>query len=205
MLGIRTFAEGTVRPSSVPKEAKSSSPANSANAQGEKTAVTPTEKSSQKRQPRSGKSGGKDKSGPLSKHVPPKESPYTELTRDRAEKLATLRRGWVDEFTWAAISGLFAALPGAGQSLMEALANKVTSKAHILVFTPTEDVNFAAFLVFAVLILVAFFRKENRGLNSMKYLELHYGDDPNIPKRKPFITRCRLWFEEKHKELFGPL
>src|SRR5262245_29362695 len=69
--------------------------------------------------PLSGRSASLHRPAPASKFIRPKVSPYTEFSRDRAEKLATLRRGKVDEFTWAAIGGFLASVPGTAHSIVD--------------------------------------------------------------------------------------
>lgn len=118
--------------------------------------------------------------GPVSKLVPPKESQYTELTRDRAEKLATLRRGWFDEFTWASIGGLTASLPSTIHSYI--------GVRDLALFTLTlpQATDFGVTLVFLTMVVVALVSRK-RGMTSMKYLESHFGPDPALPSKRPLF------------------
>jgi hypothetical protein len=118
--------------------------------------------------------------GPMNKRIPPRESPYTELTRDRAEKLATLRRGWFDEFTWAAMTGLVASLPSAVHSFMEVRV------VHPFALSLPQAVDFCVVIVFLTLTVATLFSR-NRGPTSMQYLEKHFGPDPDAsPRRSVF-------------------
>lgn len=158
------------------------------------TALAPgsetSENTKQNKTRRSGRAGGRSHgpqttgTGPMNERVKPKPSQFTELTRDRAERLATTRRGWFDEFTWAAIGGFFAALPSAIHSYMEVRARQPLS------FSLPQMVDFGVLLIFVVLLIVAFVYGKNRGLNSMQYLEKHYGIDPDA---EPVRMRHRWW------------
>lgn len=108
--------------------------------------------------------------GPEYKWIPPKVSPYTEFSRDRAEKLATLRRGRWDEFTWAAIGGFAASVPGTAHTVSNVIPKQPFS------LSLSESVDLAITLVFVVLLGVALFGR-NRGQTSMEYLEEHFGTD----------------------------
>lgn len=117
--------------------------------------------------------------GPKNEHIPPKNSQYTEITRERAEKLATLRRGRFDEFTWAVFTGLVASLPSALDSYLEVISKPTFS------LDATESINFALLVVFLTLCAVAYFKGQKDGLSSMEYLELHFGKDPDaVPKKE---------------------
>jgi hypothetical protein len=116
----------------------------------------------------------------VSKLVPPKESQYTELTRDRAERLATLRRGWFDEFTWAAIGGLTASLPSSVHSFID-----VRALANFSLSLP-QATDFGVTLVFLTMTIVALISRK-RGMTSMRYLESHFGPDPTLPPKKPLF------------------
>jgi hypothetical protein len=120
--------------------------------------------------------------GPVSKRIPPKESQYTELTRERAEKLATLRRGRFDEFTWAAIGGLAASLPSTAHSYTEVRTLAVFS------LSLPQAVDFGVTLVFLTMVIVALVSRK-RGMTSMQYLERHFGPDPDAPPRKVWFMR----------------
>ena len=130
-------------------------------------------------------SGGARKRGrrltrgtPKGKRIPPLPLEWTELTRDRAEKLATLPRGRLDEFTWAAISGLVASAPGTAHTIATLRESKTTFSLSL-----PQATDFAVTLVFLVLLSVAIFSKHNR-LTSMQYLERHFGPDMHIPESK---------------------
>ncbi len=122
--------------------------------------------------------------GPMTKRIPPRASTYTELPRDRAEKLATLRRGPLDEFTWAAIGGLAASFPSAAHSYSVVMSRKEFS------LSLPEAVDFGVLLIFLVLAAVAFTSGRNRGQTSMQYLERHFGKDPDAePPRRHWWSR----------------
>ena len=131
--------------------------------------------SAAKKRPRAPARGG----GPVSTRIPPKPSPYTELTRERAEKLATLRRGRFDEFTWAALTGLLATIPSTAHSL------SVVFSRNKFFLELSEAVDLGMMLIFVVLVAVAFMSGKNRGPTSMQYLERHFGKDPDAePPRR---------------------
>src|SRR5262245_40781027 len=132
-----------------------------------------------KKRPRSATSGG----GLMSKRIPPKASIYTELTRERAEKLATLRRGRLNEFTWASISGLAASIPSTTHSWAEVMAKPEFSLSF------PQAIDFAVSLIFLVLLTVALVSGQNRGLTSMQYLERHFGADPDAEPSRPLFRR----------------
>jgi hypothetical protein len=119
----------------------------------------------------------------MTKRIPPKASIYTELTRERAEKLATLRRGRFDEFMWASITGFVASIPSAIHS-----GSLVMSRNASSIEFP-EAIDFGITLIFAVLVAVASFSWKNRGLTSIEYLETHFGQDPDASPR-----RSSWWF-----------
>jgi hypothetical protein len=115
--------------------------------------------------------------GLMGERVPSKPSQWTELLRERAEKLATLRRGWLDEFCWAAIGGLAASIPSAAHSVSEIVDKKATT------ITFPQAMDFGVLLIFATLTLAALISRK-RGPTSLQYLEQHYGPDPSAPKRE---------------------
>lgn len=118
--------------------------------------------------------------GPMNRRITPKESQYTELTRDRAEKLATLRRGRFDEVTWAAFTGFAASLPSAIHSLMEVVDKPVFS------LSLPETVDLGVALIFLTISVMALFSR-NKGPTSMQYLEHHFGPDPDAVPRRPWF------------------
>lgn len=118
--------------------------------------------------------------GPMNKHIPPKASLYTELTRDRAEKLATLRRGRFDEFTWAAMTGFVASLPAAVHSYIEVKQQNAFS------LSLPQAVDFGVLLIFLTLTIVTLLSR-NSGMTSMEYLEHHFGPDPDAPQKRPLF------------------
>jgi hypothetical protein len=119
--------------------------------------------------------------GPMQKRIPPKESHYTELTRDRAEKLATLRRGWFDEFTWASIGGLTASLPSTVHSYVEVRPLPIFS------LSLPQATDFGVTLIFFTMTIVALLSRK-RGMTSMRYLESHFGPDPMLPPKRRLFS-----------------
>ena len=122
--------------------------------------------------------------GPMNKHIPPRPSVYTELPRDRAEKLATLRRGKLDEFTWAAMGGLAASLPRTASSIADVIAQKTFS------LSLPQFTDFVVTIIFLTLCGVAALSR-NRGTTSMQYLDQHFGPDPDARSPKPWFSRLR--------------
>jgi hypothetical protein len=120
----------------------------------------------------------------MNKRIPPKASAYTEFSRERALRLATLRRGPLDEFTWAALTGLGASLPSTAHSAAEIYAATTFS------LSLPQSIDFGVTLIFFTLLMVAIFSRRNRGMTSVQYLEHHFGPDPEEPPRKPWFG----WF-----------
>jgi hypothetical protein len=116
----------------------------------------------------------------VSKRVPPKPSTYTELSRDRAEKLATLPRGKFDEFTWAAVTGLLASLPSSIHSFVD------LRQAAVFSLSLPQSVDFGVSLIFVTLTIVALVSR-GREQSSMEYLERHFGPDLDAPLKRPLF------------------
>ena len=136
--------------------------------------------------------------GPRQEHIPSKPAQFTDMMRERAEKLATLRRGWFDEFTWGALGGLIASIPGLVHTVSDVEWQHFSLNAD-------QSVDSAIFLFFLALTLSAFFRSGNKGPSAMEYLDHHFGQDADGFAREPRIIRVRRWFAQRWTELTKPL
>src|SRR5262249_39220188 len=101
------------------------------------------------------------------------------------EKLATLRRGKLDEFSWASITGLAASLPAMAHSWA-----LVAARSEFSLHLP-EFVDFGVTLVFLVLTAVALI-SGNRGPTSIQYLEAQFGADPDAMPIKRWWLRNQM-------------
>ena len=80
--------------------------------------------------------------------------------------VATARRGRFDEFTWAAITGLTGAAPGAVRALIDAYGATGTG------LSPFEFIEAAIALVFITLLVTALIQPRNRGKSALEMVEI---------------------------------
>jgi len=99
--------------------------------------------------------------------IPPKPTEILHLPFERAQMLATLPRasGRLNEFFWAALTGLLGASPGASEAVHAALAREP------IALSLFESIEVGAALIFFTLMLTAIIQRRLNGKTSLEYLD----------------------------------